>query len=157
MCVSVAAYHLWLDWRAFGPGLAQLFTDYEPGIHWNQCQILSGVTGIDALSAYDPVQQSQELDPDGTFLRQWLPELAQVPAPLIHEPWKLTALEQKDVGCEIGKDYPAPLVDPLHSAKRAEEKICAVRKIQGFAEETQRVLKMHGTPRPSEDEHHLDL
>merc|ERR1711998_471649 len=46
MLVSFASYDLWLSWKCFGPALAQLFLDYEPGIHYPQLQMQSGTTGI---------------------------------------------------------------------------------------------------------------
>ncbi|MBK0398933.1 deoxyribodipyrimidine photo-lyase [Limibaculum sp. M0105] len=149
MLVSVAAYHLWLDWRRFGPGLAQLFTDFEPGIHWSQCQMQSGTTGINTLRVYNPVKQSHDQDPKDVFLRRWLPQLSRVPAPLIHEPWKMTPAQQAEWGCRIGRDYPAPLVDHVAAARMARDRVHARRREQGFAEAKQAVLARHASRRPT--------
>ncbi|MCL4675548.1 MAG: deoxyribodipyrimidine photo-lyase, partial [Pararhodobacter sp.] len=73
---TVASHHLWLDWRVTGLYLARLFTDYEPGIHWAQVQVLSGTAGPAAGRVQDPVRQGLEQDPQGQFLRRWVPELA---------------------------------------------------------------------------------
>jgi len=100
----------------------------------------SGVTGINTMRIYDPVKQSHEQDPDGHFIRSWVPELANVPAPLIHEPWKLSASEQQDAGCVLGKVYPKPLVDPIASARWARDQISVARKAAGFAEEQKRFI-----------------
>ncbi|MEO1774394.1 MAG: deoxyribodipyrimidine photo-lyase/cryptochrome family protein [Pseudomonadota bacterium] len=153
MVVSVAAYPLWLDWRRFGPGLGQLFTDFEPGIHWSQSQMQSGTTGINTLRIYNPVKQSKDHDPEGVFLRQWLPELAGVPAERIHEPWRMTEAEQRAAGCVIDRDYPRRLVDPVSAARTAREKVYARRRAEGFEEGKARVLKKHASRRRPRIEH----
>ena len=66
-----------------------------------------------------PTLQGQRFDPNGDFVRQWLPELAQVPDRLVHEPWKMTSLEQREAACLIGRDYPAPIIDHHYARERA--------------------------------------
>ena len=62
MLQSVASYTLWLPWQATGSHLANLFMDYEPGIHWSQVQMQSGVTGINSVRAYSVGKQSTDHD-----------------------------------------------------------------------------------------------
>lgn len=90
MLVSFASYHLWLDWHSFRDWLACQFIDYEPGIHISQIQMQSGLTGINTLRIYNPIKQGQDHDPDGVFIRQWVPELQLVSDEQIHEPKKMS-------------------------------------------------------------------
>jgi deoxyribodipyrimidine photo-lyase len=86
MVVSFASYALNLDWRGFGPYLAQNFLDYEPGIHYSQLQMQGGTTLGSPPRIYSPLKQSIEKDPTGEFIRMWVPELKDVPDSLIHLP-----------------------------------------------------------------------
>jgi deoxyribodipyrimidine photo-lyase len=86
MLVSFAAYALDLDWRGFGPHLARNFLDYEPGIHYSQLQMQSGTTIGSPPRIYNPIKQSIEKDPEGQFIRKWVPELRDQPKEKIHFP-----------------------------------------------------------------------
>ena len=145
MLVSFASYHLWLDWRDTGHHLARTFTDYEPGIHYSQLQMQSGVTGINALRIYNPIKQSQEHDPDGVFIKKWVPELRNIPPEFIHEPWTMPPMIQKACDFQLGKDYPKPIVDHITAIKAAREKIAKIRKQSDFKEKAGKVYQKLGS------------
>ncbi|MGC8121444.1 FAD-binding domain-containing protein [Marinobacter sp. VGCF2001] len=142
MLMAVASYQLWLHWRDPALHLARLFTDFEPGIHYPQAQMQSGLTGINALRIYNPVLQSQKLDPEGEFLRRWVPELAGVPAEMIHTPWLMTPAQKQRYG---GNTYTAPICDHEQAARVARKAVGDFRKQQVSQAETERVLSRHGS------------
>ena len=84
MLMSFASYHLWLDWQKPALYLATLFTDYEPGIHYSQAQMQSGTTGINSIRIYNPIKQGIDHDPDGLFIRHWIPELRNIAVSYTH-------------------------------------------------------------------------
>ncbi len=147
LLTAFGAYHLWLDWRRLAPPLARMFTDYEPGIHYSQLQMQSGVTGINTTRIYNPVKQSMDQDPQGAFIRAWVPELSGVPLARLHEPWKMSGAEQAQAGCVIGRDYPAPIVDHAKAARAARERVWAVRKGDTFRAEKTEVMRRHASRR----------
>jgi len=140
MITSFASYDLWLPWQETGRVLARWFTDYDPGIHWPQIQMQSGVTGMNTLRMYDPVKQQLDHDPTGKFVRRWVPELRDVPDSLLATPW-LVAYDER---C----GYPDPIVDHAAAVSQAKRRIGAIRAhIRGDGS-TRALLERHGSRRP---------
>ncbi len=145
MVMSVASYHLWLHWRETGLELGRLFTDFEPGIHWSQTQMQSGTTGINTIRIYNPVKQGKDHDPEGQFIRRWIPVLEGVPDKYIHEPWKMPAGDRKASGLHLDETYPAPIIDPVKAAREAKEKVYAARRTEGFRAQADAIQSKHGS------------
>lgn len=140
MLMSFASYHLWLDWRATGAVLARRFTDYEPGIHWSQVQMQSGTTGINTLRIYNPVKQGYDQDPEGRFIRAWVPELKAIAPAHLQEPWTAP-----NAGAVLGKRYSEPVVDLAQAAKHARDVMWGMRKQTGFGETARAIAVKHAS------------
>ncbi len=151
LLVSFASYQLWLDWRHTAPVLAREFLDYEPGIHYPQFQMQSGVTGINTIRIYNPVKQAKDQDPDGVFIRRWVPELAEMPVQFLAAPWECPRDIQMASHCLIGTDYPAPVVDPVASAATARDLIWTHRRSDQAKEHAKRVYEKHGSRNPNRE------
>ena len=145
--MAVASHHLWIDWRDSGLHLARLFTDYEPGIHWSQCQMQAGITGINTVRIYNPVKQGLDQDPEGLFIRKWLPELASLPSAQIHQPWSMPLLQCEPEDFRIGRDYPLPIINHLAAAQEARQKVWAVRQSEAFKATAIAIQERHGSRR----------
>jgi deoxyribodipyrimidine photo-lyase len=148
MLCSFAAYDCWLDWRRFAPTYGGLMADYVPGIHYPQVQMQSGTTGINQIRIYNPVKQGKEHDPDGTFIRRWVPELAHLETDAyVHEPWRMSPIEQRAAGCVIGEDYPERIVDHLEAYHHAQDAIRSLHERPDVQRQAEVILERHGSRR----------
>jgi deoxyribodipyrimidine photo-lyase len=134
LLVSFFCHHLLQNWKDGVSHLANLFLDFEPGIHYPQVQMQSGANGGTVLRMYNPVTQAVELDPEGRFVRQWVPELRQVSDTWIFEPWKMTPVLRQHVGWTPGADYPCPLVDFVAVHRAAKDEMTALRAAHNLRE-----------------------
>jgi deoxyribodipyrimidine photo-lyase len=147
MLVSFASYHLWLHWRPTGQFLAQHFLDFEPGIHWPQMQMQSGTTGINSIRIYNPTKQVRDHDPEGEFIRRYVPELEDVPSEYIADPAEMPPDVQREADCRIGFDYPAPIVDGKEAWKEANSRIWSVKNSKEAKQEADEIYERHGSRR----------
>jgi deoxyribodipyrimidine photo-lyase len=143
MLVSFFCHHLYQDWRAGTYHLARLFLDYEPGIHYPQFQMQAGTTGVNTVRIYNPVKQSHDHDPEGAFIKTWVPELRTVPIEFIHAPHLMSAEEQANCGVHIGTDYPAPIIALESASRHAREAIWGHRKKDEVKTEGKRIVETH--------------
>jgi deoxyribodipyrimidine photo-lyase len=139
MLMSFASYHLWLDWRNSGKILANFFTDYDPGIHWPQVQMQSGTTGINTIRIYNPVKQGIDQDPEGFFIRKWVPELCHLTNDELHK------VGTSATRLNLGSSYPEAIIDLNSAGKYAREKVWAIRKLDGFNNQAQNIVQKHGS------------
>lgn len=120
---SFLAKDLLIDWRAGERHFMEHLIDGDLASNNGGWQWAAS-TGTDAapyFRIFNPVTQGSRFDPDGTYVRRWVPELRGVPAGRIHAPWEMTPGEQAASGCRIGIDYPAPIVDHREARTRALE------------------------------------
>ncbi|MEX1165758.1 MAG: FAD-binding domain-containing protein [Hydrogenophaga sp.] len=150
MLVSVAAYPLWLHWRPVGEWLARQFLDYEPGIHWSQLQMQSGTTGINTTRVYNPIKQAHDHDPQGHFVRRWLPVLRRVPDAWLFEPWRMPEAVQARCGVRVGADWPIPPVDIELATREAKARLHQRRALPEVKAAKADIVLRHGSrQRPS--------
>lgn len=145
MLMSFAAYQLWLHWKRPAVFLARHFSDFEPGIHYSQAQMQSGVTGINTIRIYSPRKQHLDQDPEGVFIRRYVPEIAALPDADLVEPHTVPPLLMLSSGVRLGVDYPLPIVDPVQSYQSAKQKIFEWKNRPETRKQSEAVFEKHGS------------
>jgi deoxyribodipyrimidine photo-lyase len=118
---SFLTKNLGIDWRMGAEWFESLLIDYDPCSNWGNWNYSAGI-GNDArgFRFFNINKQAQDYDPQGEYVKHWLPELAELPANKVHQPWNLLPIERKRFGVRLGVDYPNPVVDLFASAKANE-------------------------------------
>jgi deoxyribodipyrimidine photo-lyase len=126
---SFLVKHLLIDWRAGEQWFWDTLVDADPGSNPANWQWVAGC-GADAapyFRVFNPVLQSQKFDPDGGYIRRWVPELAALPNGAIHRPWEASPIELASAGVKLGASYPTPIVDHRVGRERALAAYAKVR------------------------------
>jgi deoxyribodipyrimidine photo-lyase len=134
MVVSFACYGLHLSWRTIHEPLARLFHDYEPGIHLSQLQMQAGVIGFNAIRVYNPQKQFLDHDPNGIFVRKWVPELK-----------KRTTAEIAHADESLVEGYIPPVIELKKRAREMKARVFEIRKSAVGKKITSSVLASHGS------------
>ena len=130
LTASFLAKDLGIDWRRGERYFALHLNDFDLAANNGGWQWAAS-TGCDAqpyFRIFNPVTQSERFDPDGGFIRRYLPQLAGFTNREIHAPWLTSPARQRDVGCLIGVNYPAPIVDHAAARRRTLERYSVVRR-----------------------------
>jgi deoxyribodipyrimidine photo-lyase len=118
-----------IDWRRGEAWFWDTLVDADRAQNAGNWQWVAG-SGADAapyFRIFNPVTQSRKFDPEGAYLRRWLPELAKLDAKLIHAPWEAAPLDLAAAGVVLGRDYPEPILEHDEARKRA---LAAYEKIR---------------------------
>ena len=123
LLLSFATCHLWLGPVRPAQVLAQLCTDFAPAMYYVSASQVIGLSKAAPAYIPNPVRQSLSRDPDGAFIRKWIPEIAKLPDQYLHAPWEAPKSALSAHGIILGQSYPMPLVDHVAAAREAKRRL----------------------------------
>jgi deoxyribodipyrimidine photo-lyase len=133
IAASFLVKHLLLDWRLGEAWFWDTLVDADPANNPAGWQWVAG-SGADAapyFRIFNPVLQGQKFDPEGAYVRRWVPELDRLPAEFIHAPWQASDSTLAAAGITLGDSYPRPIVDHQAARARALASLASLRPAVG--------------------------
>ena len=127
MCASFLCDLLQQPWKPGADWFYYHLIDADPAINYTQFQTQAAMVGVNMLRIYNPRKQVRDNDPDGEFIREWVPELAGLPVDHLDQPEKTPLHVQNDCGVDIGADYPYPVVEYEAARRRIADKLDATK------------------------------
>ncbi len=121
---------LGIDWRRGERYFARQLNDYDLAANNGGWQWAAS-TGCDSqpyFRIFNPVTQSEKFDPDGHFIRRYLPQLANFTSKEIHAPWLTSVQRQREANCVIGRDYPQPIIDHAEARQKTLKRFEIVKR-----------------------------
>mgnify|MGYP000403933845 CR=1 FL=1 len=121
VAASFLVKHLLIDWRQGERWFWDTLVDADAANNPSGWQWVAG-SGADAapyFRVFNPTLQGEKFDPDGAYVRHWVPELAGLPTKHIHAPWTAPERVLRDAGMELGATYPEPVVPHAQARERA--------------------------------------
>lgn len=118
---SFLTKHLLQPWQSGESWFWDCLVDADLASNSASWQWVAG-SGADAapyFRIFNPITQGQKFDPDGNYVRRWVPEIAELPARYLHAPWTCPELELRSVGIALGETYPEPMIDHARARQRA--------------------------------------
>jgi deoxyribodipyrimidine photo-lyase len=143
-------------WRRGADFMYRHLIDADPAINYTQWQSQCNLTGVHPVRVYDPAKQVREYDSDGTFVREWVPELAPLPDEHLPRPEKTPLAVQEAVGVRVGEDYPYPVVDYERRATAARERFARLDRRASEALSDPRVCRRGSFSRRRREESPAD-
>ncbi len=129
VAASFLIKHALIDWRRGEEWFWDTLVDADPANNAASWQWVAG-SGADAapyFRIFNPVAQGEKFDPQGDYVRRFLPELARMPADVIHRPWEASPQVLAQAGVKLGETYPLPIVDHAAARRRALERYQRIR------------------------------
>jgi len=133
VAASFLCKHLGVDWRWGEAYFAEKLNDFDLAANNGGWQWAAG-SGCDAqpyFRIFNPVLQSQKFDPNGAFIRRYVPELAALPLPHLHAPWQAAPIELQSLGLKLGSKasdhYPLPIVDQREAVEKTKVRYAAIK------------------------------
>ena len=134
IAVFLTRGYLWISWVKGKEFFQEFMLDFELPVS-SVCWMQSSCSGFfcNQIESFDPCLVGKQMDPDGRYIKTYIPELKDYPSDYVHKPWLAPLYIQKDANCVIGTDYPAPIVDVCEQGelccKRIQSIMLALRDV----------------------------